>query len=648
MVAMTSTSSLRLRRPSSRMIAGVAAGIAAEIAANPDTVPLSVLQKAADWMPPSPTGIHVMGDDTRAAGWRHGRFPGLRDRVNEFHPVFDRMMVMARNHEKSVSPERQAVLRSPTNAKNLWQAAIYRWPHWFDVEADLAQIYRDGDGRLANDPAYNGQAYDADHAPDELFHQVLDVRLVDWISLLETLRVTWPAMFDAVWHRDAVAVDRMARQNRRLPDMPFLRVRKNSAERLRAVIAIFWEAERLLELMQAISGPRRVTMTKLLSALSSTSMLGSAVVADDLTARYIGSMWRHRGTLAQLFDGGLAMDHDPRHPHRSFGPGGDADINDEVEGCVTDAGNDLAGFNARSAPPFALDSRLRDVQSEEPVTFFAGRDVRELAIRFFLEVREWLGPSKGRKAFPGPPLFEMETDSAIGRLAVLTIARICPDTARSVIREVVDATTAVRSKPGFRARSPEIPAMPDQPIALTHIVASPRAWHAAFGEKIPSTSVAAQSRWLGGDVFAGMVDKARRNADKIITTDLAMLGHSISFLPKAWFHPYRETAMLHVAWNNVGRDHEIAFPGCFDRSIPADELTFCLQVAGRLQVAATDMLRDPHLRKPDYVRSPNRGRARNWSEMPPPTPPTASERLLLAQLPLAGTGGPVNRKSSRR
>lgn len=637
MAAMSSTSALRLRQPPSHLMASVAAGIAAEIAADPDTVPSSVLEKAENWSSSSTAGIHIMGHDARAAGWRHGRLAGLRDIVGDFHPVFDRMMVLARRYEEAVNSDREAVLRSPASTRDLWQTAIYRWSCWFGVDADLGQVYRDGDGRWADDPAYSGLAYDTDHAPDELLRQVLDVTLVDWIGLLETLRVTWPVMFDAVWRRDASAVARLSRQNRRLPDMAFLRVRKDPADKLRTVVAIFWEAERLFELMHAIGGPRRVTMTKLLSTLSSTSVLGGAVATDDPCGRYIGSMWCQRGALALLFDDGLAIGHDARHPHQSFGPGGNVGTTDEIEGCVSEPGIDLAGFNARSAPPFALDSRLRDVQGEEPVAFFAGRDVRVLAIHFLLELRAWLGESKGRKAVVGPPLFEIETDSAIGRLAFLVIARLCPDTARSIMREVVDAKIA---KAGGMH--------PNAAPGLGDVVANPRRWRALHGKTAPAGSVAARSEWLGEDILAGMVSKARKDGSRFVTADPALLGHTICFLPWTWFEPYRETALLRTAWENVGPDHETAFPDCFDRSIAADELTFCLRVAARQQVAATDMLRDPHCRQPDSVRSPNRGRAGKRSAMPPPTPPTASQRLMLARLKLAGTGGPVNQPIAGR
>jgi hypothetical protein len=624
------------------MMAGVAAAVAVEMAANPGAVPATIFEKAKGWSPASPAGIQVLDHYTRTAGWCQGRLPGMRDMVGEFHPVFDRMMVVARHHEDAVTAEREAALRSPTGSADLWQAAIYRWSYWFGADGDLSRVYRDADDRLAVDPAYTGQTYDADHSPDELLRQVLDVTLVDWIRLLETLRATWPSMFDAVWRRDAVTVDRLSRQNRRMPDMPFLRARKNPADKLRAVVAVFWEAERLFELMHAIGGPRRVTMTKLLTALSSTSMLGEAVATDSLTGRYVGSMWCHRGALALLFDDGLAMDHDPRYPHRSFGPGGDAGTTDEIEGCVSEAALDLAGFNTRTAAPFALDSRLHDVQGEEPVHFFAGRDVRSLAIRFLLEVRTWLGSSKGRKPNQPPALFEIGTDSAIGRLALLMIARICPATARSVLREAIDAMALVRKTTSFVRNNPDVSPELDVPTTPGDVVANPRSWRMLYGETAPYGSIAAHAAWLGEDFLAGMVNKARHDNSQFVTNDPTKLGHTICFVPQVWFEPYRETGMLRAAWENVGPDHEAAFPECFDRTVLADELAFCLKVAARAQVSATDMIRDAHAREPDCVRSPKRGRAGIEPVMPPAAPLTATQRLLLARLKVAGMGGPVN------
>lgn len=198
MAAMSSNSSLRLRQTPSHMMAAVSAAVEAEMAANPADVPVSIFRKAADWSAPSVAGIHIIGHEARMAGWRHGRLPGLRDIVGEFHPVFDRIMLLARRHEGAVTGDREAALRMPDNRAGLWQAAIYRWPSWFGIGCNLSQVYRDSGGRPADDPTYTGQTYDADHCPDELLRQVLDVTLIDWISLLETFRDTWPEMFDAV------------------------------------------------------------------------------------------------------------------------------------------------------------------------------------------------------------------------------------------------------------------------------------------------------------------------------------------------------------------------------------------------------------------------------------------------------------------
>lgn len=633
MAAMSSTSRLRARHLPSHIMAAIAAGLADEITANPDAVPAGIRANARHWSAPDREGIHVIGHDALAAGWRHERFPGLRDAVGASHPVFDRMVATARSTEGPVAPERAAVLKHPQSQAQLWRAAIYRWSAWFGRDCRLDTVYRDSQGRFADDPAYTGQRYDADHAPDELLRQVLDVTLIDWIELLETLRTTWPAMFDAVWQRDAIKVKRLLGSKPRLPVMEFLRVRKNEEDRFCAVVAIFWEAERCFELMHAVGGPRRVTKSKLMAAMQSTSMLGAEVATDSRAARYAAATWCHRGSLALLFDDGLSIGHDPRHPHRALGPGGDPVITDEVSGCATEAAFDLAAFNLNTAPPFALDSRLREVQGEHPAHFFAGRDVRLLAILFLVEVRAWLGTSQGRKPNQSPALFSMKPDSATGRLALLMIASICPQTAASVLREAVDAKAVAD---GFR----QLPFV----VTLGDVVANPRTWRTLNKTTAPPRSVAFRSEKLGSFMFEGMVDTARRERSQFVRNDPTALGHTICFVPQTWFEPYGEAGMLRAAWYNVGADHETAFPGCFDRTIRADELAFCLRVAARQQVGATDMNQDSHARKPDSVRSPNLGKAaaKHASVMPPPLPLTASQRLLLARVAAAAKGGPLN------
>ena len=252
-------------------------------------------------------------------------------------------------------------------------------------------------------------------------------------------------------------------------------------------------------------------------------------------------------------------------------------MTDEVAGCATEAAFDLA---PSTSTPLHLSRSIRGcarVQGEPPVHFFAGRDVRQLAILFLVEVRAWLGTAQGGKPNQPPALFAMTPDSATGRLALLMISSICPQTAASILREAVDGKVGADC---FR-QPPFVPTLGD-------VVSNPRAWRTLHNTIPPAGSVAARSEWLGSNALASMVDTARKERSQFVRNDPAALGHTISFVPQAWFEPHREAGMLRAAWYNVGTDHETAFPGCFDRTIRADELAFCLRV-GAQQVAATDI-----------------------------------------------------------
>lgn len=602
---------------SSPLVAAVEAAIAARIAADRASAPPSIAAKAIGWTPGAADSSSVIGNDTWEAGWRHGRLPGLRDMVGEFHPTFDRMMLVARDHEGSaVDGVRVNALTQPKTRADLWQAAIYRWSAWFGVNCSLDDVYRDVNGRHAVDTGYMGEAYDADHSPDELLRQTLDVRLIDWIALLDELRLTWPELFEAVWHRDAVTVERLLQQNRRLPTMDFLRMRKDGRDRFRAVVGIFWEAERLFELLHAFGGRSRVTMPHLLKGLMATSFLKAEIKADTRTGRYIATSWCHRAVLAMLFDDGLAIGHDPRHPHRTFGPGGNPSITDELKGCVTDPAREAATFNVRSAPPFVHDSRLRPIDDDLPVHFFAGREVRLMAVLFLLEVRAWLGPNPGPKPGQGKGTFDVDGDSAIGRLALLIVARICPDTARSIIADVVQAAAA-----NCRWLPPR--------IGAADFVANPRAWYRLHTGVPNPTSIPYRSEKLGEDVLATMVRGARKDRHRFIVSDPAKLAHTVCFVPEAWFDPHRETRMLIDEWLDAGVEHETAFPGCFDRTLTSAELEFCGELAAVIQPSAIDPWHDPHCRKPDILRHGARGRRRKLA--PPTARPTGQQQLAFAR-----------------
>ena len=220
----------------------------------------------------------------------------------------------------------------------------------------------------------------------------------------------------------------------------------------------------------------------------------------------------------------------------------------------------------------------------------------------------------------------------LARVALLAIARSCPDTARSIMREAVDAKVvrAGGAHPGFTVR-------------LGDVVANPRGWRTLYGKTAPACSVAARSEWLGSDILAGMVGKARKDDSQFVTTDPATLGHTVGFLPGVWFEPCRETAMLQTAWENVGprstRSHFLVASIARSRRMSSPSASGSPRVSRSLRptccatrIAAS---RTVSVRPTADVQEeiPLHRRRR---------PPTASQRLLLARLSLAGMGAPVN------
>ena len=179
-------------------------------------------------------------------------------------------------------------------------------------------------------------------------------------------------------------------------------MRKDCPDRFRAVIAIFWEAERLFELIHAFGGRNRVTMARLVRSLTTTSVLGGEIKADTRSGRYVATSWCHRAVLATLFDKEPAASYDPRHPHRAWDPGANPLIADELEGCVTDAARGAAVFNVQSAPPFAHHQSRSD-QSSLAVTCWRPWSARPATIVINSSAairRRWAIPSRSHRRKP--------------------------------------------------------------------------------------------------------------------------------------------------------------------------------------------------------------------------------------------------------
>lgn len=570
-------------------------------------------------------GNKIIGHDSHAARFRSDRRPGLRDPVEARHPLMARLICTALRFEPTAGPARKEQLQQPGDRESLLRACVYRYAPLFGNGCALDRIYRDPARRIYDDTQYAGAKYDADYCTGELMRQVLDVRLLDWFETLDALRIGSPAMFQAVWTRDALAVDAMLTSAVDLPLMPFLRmVKGGSVIRFRTLVGIFWEFERLFELLHALGGRGRVTPNKLRSALQSSSMLGAEIAADGRTGRYLATGWCHRHALAWLFDAGPAAGHDPRHPHVAMGASGVPTYVDEVAGVATPAGDAMAVGNITTAPPFAIDQRLRLAGGSPPAQFFAGRETRLLAIHFLLEVRKALGPNPGSRGVAPPRWFKLETNAAIGRLAMIITGEIFHDTAQSVLEEAAAEKSSLTGYP---------------PSELAHLVANPEGWQALYGAPYGNRrTIAEGSNRLGVDLLCNIVVRAREEASAFIIDDPKRLGHSLCFRIAAWFKPLQEVETLMARWNTARTELRTAFPGCFG-TVTANELLLAGRAASRMLPSFIDPWQDPHCRKPDRIRRVSRAiaggtgtkRSCNVQQKPPKARPTAALQFAIAR-----------------
>lgn len=587
MAAVTSGSRLDRRvQPPSQLWHVVSAALRREAANDPDAVPAHARAEIAQAA--GAPYIHVIGNEMRRAGWTADRLPGTRDPAGDDHPIWERLRTTALTWEPSADAKRLAALRGPECIETLLRACIYRMAPIIGPRAALDRLYRDADGRICFADDYHGAREDADHCPGELMRQLLDVTFLDWVATLERLMTAWPEMFAAVWNRDALGVDRLIGQ-RALPPMPFLRQCKNRTERFRALIAIFWELERLFELLHAIGGASRVTISTLRATLGSTSSLAAAIGAGTRTAHYATGAWCHRFSLAQLFDRGADPDHAAEHPHKALRKDGDALAMDEAAGSVSQAALDLIDGSFCTAPPVTVDQRLRPVEGERPAHFFAGRDVRTLAVLFLLEVRQFLGSNQGGRGKGASRFFDVTIDGAIGRLATIITSRICPATASAMLSEV---------EASWRKKNCAVH------ILFADLVANPAAWQALYiGPGVKPSGIARRSEALGDKVLASLVRGVDKDNSRFVVNDAGRLGHSLCFRPGAWFDRHSEASMLIARWREADPRYRAAFPGCFDQKIDARALAFCGNVAASLLPSMLPTWQDPHCRAADRMRS---------------------------------------------
>lgn len=557
--------------PGSPLFENVRASVGQEAAENPSETPDRLMLHAGDFAQP---------------------YPGKRDALRLSHPTTARMLGMIKQYHPDASRSEMRRLLWPIKRADLVQACIYRYAALVGPDADLMRIYRDSNGSTVLDDNYAGDAYDADHCTSEQSMQAIDCSLVHYIKMMDQLRSNWPAMFRAVWRRDLKKVDALI-ERRPLPQLCCLRSQKGPTEKFRFMVGLFAEFERLFELLEYLGGPERVTSTSLKAALASLAK-GQCAATGSREALYISTAWCHYQPLSHLSWFGCDDRLDYRHPHKAFGPRGITTAVSELDAIGTMAGHTGADGSFKAAVPFQLDSRLRPVGGDLPAHFFAGRDVRTMAIRFILELRQEMGRFAGGRAnAKGKKTFELETWGAIGRLAMIITHRFCPETVAAVLDE---------SSRSFQADRKAL-----MPLGPTDLIANPRAWQRLYSGSLTKPSpTAARAIDLHGDteknsLLSNLVNTCRKDEHDFLSNCAGDIGHSVRFSALQWYTPYREAPALIKRWKNVPNGLKHAQSKLFS-PIAEDRLRFCGRVAARMLPSALPSWQDPACRKSDARR----------------------------------------------
>ena len=228
-----------------------------------------------------------------------------------------------------------------------------------------------------------------------------------------------------------------------------------------------------------------------------------------------------------------------------------------------------------------------------PSHFFAGRDVRTMGVRFLIELREEIGQFPGRRRNTCKPIFELETSTAIGRLAMIMTARFCPDTVDAALTE--SSFSFSGEKVGF------------MPLTAGDLIVNPRAWrHLSGGNDEKISEFAKRAVALNGDgknyLLFNLGETARKDKEDFLTQCASDFCYSVAFGGRIWFSPYAEAEALSARWKSAPAGLKKALPNLF-QPISQAELDIASRVAARMLPAALPVWQDPNCRKSDAQRA---------------------------------------------
>ena len=512
------------------------------------------------------------GTPAALAGIASDRVPGLRDPVTADHPIHRQLIegddaVALSGHTEGDWPAH------PVGAAEIRRAALRRWRSLTARGADLDRLY-------AGDPAY-----DADHGSDELMQRALDIDLRGLIDLLIDLEAVDPALLAAAWRRDVETFERLLKRHRnRLPMVAGLTAVRDASEQIMSALTIFWELERGFEMLRAASGTTRRTHLTLGAALASSTALTAGFAANSRDGRYLVDGWMQFLPLRELVEVGPGA-HPAASPWLAYGPGGDPAAVDHHAGLGSAAGHATLARAHSVVAPFVRHHAHRQVQEVAPSSFVWGRDPLALAITIPLQIASTLPTRIGRWKDRRSE-FVPEHYGAFGRLAMLMLGNLCPDTAWAALIASIAAPGS-----GSDADPMEVPAY--GPPALGDVVANPEGWHAlkAEGDRPWASPREQRSIALGPCAFDNMTRSVKASL-RVMPSDPSEAGYELGFHPPTWRSGFDPRPNLRTTVEHVPMGYRQRLPACYrHHSKPVFE--FCISRAAELRPGYTPDAQDP-------------------------------------------------------
>ncbi len=502
--------------------------------------------------------------------------PGLRDIVTRQHWLHDRMANYGVPHASLTGGVSCAGVNLPSDDE-VGRAVAARWGHMAAHGCDRTKLYAQ--------TSLAGRMYDAVYSADGLMRVVYTVTVCDLADLYHGLHRLGRLVYEPAWTRDYVGLHAALTAHRGwLPTVNGLPQIADPIDKILTVLALFWEWERVFDMLECAGGSKRITETVLAAALKSSTCLTMAAGAADRLSGYLYGTWTHVLSLVDFSATGVGG-HAPEMPLLAFGPSGTPTNADPVKGLCTSSAHAMLSRTHAAVPPFAEKTGLKHVAHDYPAHFLNGSTVGEIALA---------APKMIYESLPGFCGFEkgsagISIYSAMGRLGAIVLGNICRESAQALIElgiaNAKDGSVSAAVCPADLTYSEDWPLLIDSACELA-AKADPNSLQAKL------ISLASKNGNLGDRLFERSVrDTTVKVRARMAMVESVMPGLQLGFDARFW-GTSASTGSSPFAWPISSLTALMPGVASTDPSV----IAFCQDVAFELRTGVISPTEDPLLR----------------------------------------------------